>query len=307
MKKITSDTVRADFNDMTTVVHYARAAHFLGLWKSETLLIERFFPDKNARLLEAGCGAGRVTIGLWDLGYRSIDAFDFAEELLDQARSLASERAASAIRFFHADATRLRTSPGFLSLPPSYSALLPPPQPGPLPETPPAPSNPLRHVIRDKAPDAQSPTADRRQPTTPSITYDGALFMFNGLMQIPGRQNRRNALLELAAVCASGAPFLFTSHDRNASRTEQALWRLETMRWELGEQNPRLVEFGDRYFEHETGRTFMHLPDRAEILEDLAATGWRHEYDEMRRRVSKESQAVQDFSDECRFWLARKP
>ena len=27
--------------------------------------------------------------------------------------------------------------------------------------------------------------------------------------------------------------------------------------------------FGDRYFEDEVGRTFMHLPDRAEILADL--------------------------------------
>ena len=38
--KISADTVRADFNDPIAVVHYARAAHFLGLWKSELLLIE---------------------------------------------------------------------------------------------------------------------------------------------------------------------------------------------------------------------------------------------------------------------------
>ena len=49
----------ADFNDPLAVVHYTRAAHFLGLWKSERLLIERFFPDREASLLEAGCGSGR--------------------------------------------------------------------------------------------------------------------------------------------------------------------------------------------------------------------------------------------------------
>jgi hypothetical protein len=54
-------------------------------------------------------------------------------------------------------------------------------------------------------------------------------------------------------------------------------------------------------------RVFMHLPDRREILEDLAATGWTHEWDEMRRRIAAESKDVRDFSDECRFWLARKP
>jgi hypothetical protein len=97
--------------------------------------------------------------------------------------------------------------------------------------------------------------------------------MFNGLMQIPGRENRRAALRELHRVCRPGAPILFTTHDRDSSPTERAMWRLETLRWVRGDQDPRLVEFGDRYFEDAAGRTFMHLPDRREILEDLAATG----------------------------------
>ena len=111
MEKITAATVRADFNDLVAVVHYTRAAHELGLWASERKLIERFFPDRSAPLLEAGCGAGRVSIALWTLGYRALTAFDFADELVDQARSLAAERGADtgphAVRFLHADATRL--------------------------------------------------------------------------------------------------------------------------------------------------------------------------------------------------------
>lgn len=250
-KKITAATVRADFNDLLSVVHYTRAAHELGLWTSERKLIERFFPDRAVPLLEAGCGAGRVTLGLWQLGYRRLVAFDFAEELVDQAQSLALERNAEAIAFRHADATRLAT--------------LKPPLPGP---------------------------------------FAGALFLFNGLMQIPGRENRRAALRELHGVCTPGAPLLFTTHDRDHSPTERALWRLETLRWVRGDQDPRLVEFGDRYFEDEAGRTFMHLPDRKEILEDLAATGWTHTFDAMRTEVARESKAVRDFSDECRFWAA---
>jgi hypothetical protein len=50
----------------------------------------------------------------------------------------------------------------------------------------------------------------------------------------------------------------------------------------------------------------MHLPNRAEILADLAETGWRHEFDAMRNDVARESKAVRDFSDECRFWVARR-
>jgi hypothetical protein len=130
--------------------------------------------------------------------------------------------------------------------------------------------------------------------------------MFNGLMQIPGRSNRRLALHNLAAACRPGAPLLFTTHDRDHSRLERASWKLEALRWEQGKQDPRLVEFGDRYFEDDVGRTFMHLPDRDEILADLAATGWIHDFDSMRRELARESRAVVDFSDECRFWVARR-
>ena len=262
---ISPEQVRADFDDPVSVAHYARAAHFLGLWESERVLIERFFHDRSSPLLEAGCGAGRATLGLWALGYRNLTAFDFAAEPLDQARHLAAERGASAIRFFQADAVELdsRTFRGGM----------------------------------------------RAESVTPlpggAIAFAGALFLFNGLMQIPGRARRRAALRSLRAVCAPGAPLLFTTHDRDHSPSERAMWRLEAARWERGERDTRLAEFGDRYFEDEAGRTFMHLPNRAEILADLAASGWTTEFDALRREVARESRAVRDFSDECRFWLAR--
>jgi SAM-dependent methyltransferase len=258
--KISAATVRADFNDPVAVVHYARAAHFLGLWESERILIERFFPDKTATLIEAGCGAGRATLGLWHLGYRDLTAFDFAEELVEQARHLAAEQGVTGINILHADATRLTEK---------------------------------CHVLRDTF-------------SPPKDGFAGALFLFNGLMQIPGRENRRAALRELHAVCRPGAPLLFTTHDRDVSPTERALWRLEKLRWETGTQDPRLVDFGDRYFEDETGRTFMHLPNREEILADLSTTGWIHTFDSLRRDIAKESRAVRDFSDECRFWSATR-
>ena len=266
-RKISPETVKADFNEVAAVLHYTRAAHELGLWKSERLVVGRFFPDRGALLLEAGCGAGRATLGLWEMGYRSLAAFDFAEELLDQARSLAANRGADGIGFFHADATALPDCAGMCGLI------------GP------------------------GPVADALRLAG---GFGGALFLFNGLMQIPGRERRREALRRLVAACRPGAPLVFTTHDRNASRTEQALWRLEAVRWEKGLQDPRLNEFGDRYFEDEAGRTFMHLPDRTEILDDLAETGWRHDYDALRRQIAAETRAVRDFSDECRFWAATR-
>jgi ubiquinone/menaquinone biosynthesis C-methylase UbiE len=250
--KIDGATVRDDFNAISTVIHYTRAARFLGLWESERVLIERCFPDKSARLLEAGCGAGRGAVGLWHQGYRNITAFDFAPEMIEQAQNLAAEQGIAGLSFLQADATRLSEC----------------------------------HIIDDTA-------------------FDGVLFLFNGLMQIPGRENRRTALRELHRVCRPGAPLIFTSHDREDPRETKA-WAEEATRWARGEQNPRLLEFGDRDFAHEHGQTDMHLPDRPEVTADLLATGWRFEHTALRDELATETKAVREFSDNCRFWIARK-
>ena len=196
-----------------------------------------------------------MTLGLWKMGYRRIVAFDFAEELLDQARSLAGAEGAGGVRFLHADA------------------------------------------------------ADPREPVLGlpgEEGFGGALFMFNGLMQIPGRVNRRTALANLARHCRTGAPLLFTTHDRDRAPHDRAFWRDEAARWASGLRDPRLSEFGDRLGEDESGRVFIHIPDRGEILEDLAATRWVHAFDAMRDELAVELAAVRDFSDNCRFWVAKR-
>ena len=253
--KVTSEHVRRNFNGISSVLYYTRAAHFLGLWKSERILVSRFLPDKKTPLLEAGCGAGRVSFALWKLGYRRLSAFDFASELLDQAQSLAASQGAGSIAFRCADATTIERSQWGLGA---------------------------------------------------NEGFGGALFMFNGLMQIPGRRNRRSALLRIRELCSPGAPLIFTTHDRDRSSEDAGYWEAEARRWAEGRQDRRLREFGDRQFEDESGPVFIHIPDRAEILGDLAATGWTHETDTMRSELARETDAVTEFSDNCRFWVARR-
>jgi SAM-dependent methyltransferase len=245
--------VKASFNAVASILYYTRAAHFLGLWKSESLLVRKFLPDKGTSLVEAGCGAGRVTLGLWKMGYHRIVAFDFAGELVDQARSLAAETGAASIVFRCADATTV---------------------------------------------------AGADLGVAPGESFGGALFMFNGLMQIPGRENRRSALRRLHSLCRPGAPLVFTSHDRDRCGAEKSWWRDEAEKWAAGRQDPRLVDFGDRQFQDESGEVFIHIPDRPEIMADLRATGWIPTFDAMRSEVSEETHAVDDFSDDCRFWVA---
>jgi SAM-dependent methyltransferase len=145
------------------------------------------------------------------------------------------------------------------------------------------------------------------RPRAPARAFAGALFMFNGLMQIPGRAARRRALREIHRACRPEATLLLTTHDRDDEPRERRLWAAEADRWAAGRQDPRLVEFGDRYFQDSHGgRTFMHLPTRAEVREDFAATGWTPTFDAMRRTLAVEAETVREFADECRFWVARR-
>lgn len=135
--------------------------------------------------------------------------------------------------------------------------------------------------------------------------FDGAIFGFNGLMQIPGRERRRQALREIRRVVRPGAYFLFTAHDRDQSKYRN-FWKQEKRRWESGRQDPALLEFGDRYEETDLGKLYIHVPTVKEVREDLKASGWSCEWERPRSTIANESFPVREFSDECRFYLARK-
>jgi|TARA_B110000037_G_scaffold212998_3_gene266747 SAM-dependent methyltransferase len=134
--------------------------------------------------------------------------------------------------------------------------------------------------------------------------YEGAIFGFNGLMQIPGREPRRAALGEIKRVVAKGGHLIFTAHDRSTSSFRD-YWEAEAVRWEAGEQDARLAEFGDRIIECDEGDLFIHVPSFEEVKEDLAATGWTEVFTALRQDIANESEAVREFADECRFWVVQ--
>lgn len=237
--------VRAWFSDPVAIRHYARAAVGLGLWKAEATILPQVFA-REARLLDIGCGAGRIALGLWRLGFADMVGVDFCPPMIAEAHILA-EASRCPFTFEVGDATALRFA---------------------------------------------------------DASFAGAVFGFNGLMQIPGRKHRCKALAELRRVVAVGGRLIFTTHDRDLER-DRACWDQERARWSGGTQAAHLLEFGDRVLALPEGVVFMHLPDRAEILADLAATGWECEFDELRSRIANEPAPVREFSDECRFWIAR--
>lgn len=81
---------QAHWLETETALHYARAAVRVGLWASERVLIGRHLP-KTARLLELGCGGGRVALGLRQAGYHDVTATDFSPIMVSLARAVLAD------------------------------------------------------------------------------------------------------------------------------------------------------------------------------------------------------------------------
>ena len=244
---MTPEEVKSQFNEPAKIAHFRDAAVDIGLWRSEEIVFSQVFRREDA-LLEIGCGAGRIGLGLWELGYRCVLGTDYSREMIQAGRDLA-RKLEYAVPFRVADATKL----------------------------------PFEDDL-----------------------FDGAVFGFNGLMQIPGRRLRRAALGEAKRVIKPGGKFVFTTHDRDVG-SKAGFWACERKRWNEGEQNDRLVEFGDRLVETDHGEIFIHIPNRAEVLEDIEATGWQLCEDRLRSELIDEPDDVKAFSTDCRFWIVQKP
>jgi ubiquinone/menaquinone biosynthesis C-methylase UbiE len=81
---------QAHWLETETALHYARAAVRVGLWASERVFLERYFP-KELRVLELGCGGGRVALGLLRSGYADVTATDFSPIMVSLARAVLAD------------------------------------------------------------------------------------------------------------------------------------------------------------------------------------------------------------------------
>ena len=247
-EKISARDVLEYYQSSKVLDHYEEATKKVGLWKSEELIYRSIFSDQNLSILELGCGAGRISFSLWDLGFKKIIATDFSKEMIGRARSI-NRTFGTGVVFEKQDATNL-------------------------------------------------PYFDK--------SFDGIIFGFNGLMQIPGRSNRLKALKESHRVLRSEGRFIFTTHDRTLLKWRK-FWKIERKKWRLNKQNPELIEFGDRFENTEKGKLFIHVPEIDEVRTDLKKTGFVVEKDFLRSKLAEESELVRNYSDECRFWVCRKP
>ena len=86
-----ADDRQAHWLNPQTALNYARAAVQVGLWASERILINQTFPNKSAKILELGCGGGRVGLGLAKEGYNNLTVTDFSPVMVDITRGVFTE------------------------------------------------------------------------------------------------------------------------------------------------------------------------------------------------------------------------
>ena len=96
---------KTQYNLDANIKRYSEAIEKVGLWNSEKIIFDKYI-NKNDKILDLGCGAGRTTINLFKEGYTNIIGLDIADKLVDFAKSYSKEKNL-AINFVVGDATKI--------------------------------------------------------------------------------------------------------------------------------------------------------------------------------------------------------
>lgn len=97
--------VNKEYDGKAVSSDYLFYAKEIGLWKSEEILFEKHFNKQN-KILDLGCGAGRTTLALYEKGFKNIVGADLSATQIKNAKILAKEKNLS-VTFLLADALNL--------------------------------------------------------------------------------------------------------------------------------------------------------------------------------------------------------
>ena len=74
-----------------------------------------------------------------------------------------------------------------------------------------------------------------------------------------------------------------------------------------GEQDGRLIEFGDRIIFGAHPPIYLHIPSSVDVRSLIAAAGLTLIEGRLRSEVAVEDEAKPELNSECRMWVVRRP
>ncbi len=83
MSKIDTVFTKNAYNNF--VDEYYEAVTKVGLWQSELAVIKQYFDNLDGKLLDMGCGVGRTTFNLYELGYHNLYPVDLSNKMIEKA------------------------------------------------------------------------------------------------------------------------------------------------------------------------------------------------------------------------------
>ncbi|MCL2512733.1 MAG: class I SAM-dependent methyltransferase [Oscillospiraceae bacterium] len=248
--KITIENIKAEYSIDTLVDKFVSSVDDIGLWQSERLIFSEYLNLRD-KILDLGCGAGRTTFGLFEMGYRGIIGLDLSDGMIAAALDITKSKNLL-IPFIAGNACEL---------------------------------------------------------TFDSASFDAVIFSFNGIMTIPTSEMRQKAFDEIYRVLKPGGIFIFTAHYMDNPQFV-SFWKTEREKWDKGEQDKRLLEYGDVIFskpdEYGDIISFVHIPVAGEIESYLSKSGYNIIFNKARSKFCEENAAVMGFSGDCKFWVCKK-
>ena len=95
----------AEYEHKKVIEEYTNATNKIGLWKSEQMIFSEHIKPTD-KILDVGCGAGRTTFALYELGYHDIIGIDLSKGMINSCTLTKKEKELD-IQFLTADATKL--------------------------------------------------------------------------------------------------------------------------------------------------------------------------------------------------------
>ena len=161
-----------------------------------------------------------------------------------------------------------------------------------------------RRIARERGLPIPFDVGDAASLPYTDASFDGALFSCEGLMCILGGERRLRVLREVRRVLRPGGHFLFTTHDRDDPNFKE-FWEEERATWDAGQQDPQLIEFGDRVVVDSRHPTYLHFPSRDEVGRLVADAGLVLVEGKLRSDVAIDSEAARRFNSNCMMWVAQ--